>query len=188
MELDRPGCVVDWCSKPMKITKSGTLNIMGFCTTHEGRYYRYGTPTPDVACFECHTTFPFSFPGSHIVKQGNGPQKFYCPTCNVLLSKYNHLVPNHHSLLYFYKLTPVGYIKLLIRQRFSCALCHTSDVKLVVDHDHSCCPGRESCGKCVRGLVCYNCNIFLGRYDTNPDILQQTHEYLDYYDVQRRLS
>lgn len=33
---------------------------------------------------------------------------------------------------------------------------------LVVDHDHACCPGDHSCGKCVKGLICFDCNTALG--------------------------
>lgn len=35
----------------------------------------------------------------------------------------------------------------------------------VVDHDHSCCSGKTSCGKCVRGLIHWGCNIILGHIE-----------------------
>lgn len=50
--------------------------------------------------------------------------------------------------------------------------------KLVVDHDHACCPGETSCGECVRGLVCHNCNVMIGNAKDNPEILEQGAAYL----------
>jgi hypothetical protein len=40
-----------------------------------------------------------------------------------------------------------------------------SDRHLHVDHDHACCPGKTSCGECVRGIVCNSCNTAIGRYE-----------------------
>lgn len=48
----------------------------------------------------------------------------------------------------------------------------------MIDHDHDCCKGVYSCGKCVRGIVCYYCNFLLGNARNNPDILLAAAEFL----------
>lgn len=51
---------------------------------------------------------------------------------------------------------------------------------LVVDHDHSCCPnGANSCGKCIRGLLCKVCNVVLGLMSDQSVRLRRAAEYLD---------
>ena len=49
------------------------------------------------------------------------------------------------------------------KQNNSCSICKIAFKSLKrkgpnVDHDKKCCPGKKSCGKCVRGFICFNCN------------------------------
>jgi hypothetical protein len=63
-----------------------------------------------------------------------------------------------------------------------CAICHrtepTGNGQWAVDHDHGCCPGEESCGKCVRGILCSMCNHGLGMFEDNLDTLMSAVAYL----------
>lgn len=42
-----------------------------------------------------------------------------------------------------------------------CAVCGSKE-DLCIDHDHKCCSGMRSCGKCVRGVLCRNHNLAEG--------------------------
>ena len=68
-----------------------------------------------------------------------------------------------------YGLTQRQFDLLLEVQQFACAMCedpfHVQQL-IHVDHDHSCCPGKNrSCGRCVRGLLCHTCNVALGHIE-----------------------
>lgn len=45
--------------------------------------------------------------------------------------------------------------------------------KICVDHDHLCCPGSKSCGGCIRGLLCDDCNRGAGSCKDDPEILER---------------
>jgi hypothetical protein len=59
----------------------------------------------------------------------------------------------------------------------ACGICKTTDPGgrggWHIDHDHSCCPGEwwQSCGKCIRGLLCHHCNIGMGNFSDDPQRL-----------------
>lgn len=47
-----------------------------------------------------------------------------------------------------------------------------------VDHDHTCCRAKNSCGACVRGLLCRNCNLALGNMKDRPETAERLAAYL----------
>ncbi len=48
-----------------------------------------------------------------------------------------------------------------------------------VDHNRACCPDKKSCGKCVRGLIHWRCNLMLGYAQDKPEALRCAAEYLE---------
>ena len=81
-----------------------------------------------------------------------------------------------------YGLTSNQYDSILRAQSGTCAICLKPCLtgrRLAVDHDHSCCPGETSCGKCIRGLLSASCNFFVGRLEKDPARLQATLAYLE---------
>jgi hypothetical protein len=81
-----------------------------------------------------------------------------------------------------YGVTVDQYNEMLAEQGGGCAICGVSESpdgsSLAVDHDHACCPGRKSCGQCVRGLLCRPCNQGLGNFLDRPELLAGAAEYL----------
>jgi hypothetical protein len=78
------------------------------------------------------------------------------------------------------------YTERFSKQGNCCAICKTikrPDKGWVIDHDHDCCPSRADvyCGKCIRGILCQDCNFGIGRLKDNPAILQEAINYLEKY-------
>lgn len=87
-----------------------------------------------------------------------------------------------------YGLSKEQYESLAEEHQGLCAICkkpesvvhaRTGEVQaLAVDHDHACCPGVKSCGRCVRGLLCRACNTGLGMFGDDEDRLGAALQYL----------
>lgn len=80
-----------------------------------------------------------------------------------------------------YGLGEHDYGRLYEAQNGTCAICQRANGatrRLSVDHDHSCCNGPTSCGRCVRGLLCRPCNDLLGHCRDNPGMLDRAIRYL----------
>lgn len=85
---------------------------------------------------------------------------------------------NLRDRLRTYNLKPQDYWSMLAAQDNKCAACGVALDTPHIDHDHTCCPGRESCGNCVRGLLCLSCNFALGFTQDNPETLKSLIDYL----------
>ena len=80
--------------------------------------------------------------------------------------------------------------ELLDSQNGCCGACGSAfdlygDNTYRVDHDHSCCPGlrSNSCGECIRGLLCSACNFGIAHFSDDPAALQQAASYLEKYNA-----
>jgi hypothetical protein len=70
---------------------------------------------------------------------------------------------------------------MLKAQGHACAMCKTpfaEGKRIFTDHDRSCCPkdGKDrakTCGKCIRGLLCFRCNIALGYIELFREIADE---------------
>jgi hypothetical protein len=81
-----------------------------------------------------------------------------------------------------YGITAKQYEELLAGQGGVCAVCQEAPKpggrRFAVDHDHGCCSGNRSCGKCVRGILCGACNLALGHIRDDPDYVAKLLAYL----------
>lgn len=80
-----------------------------------------------------------------------------------------------------HNLTIEQWDQMFANQGGKCAICgdeNTAERNLHIDHDHECCPGTYSCGKCIRGLLCTQCNTALGLANDDVDRLMQMASYL----------
>lgn len=116
------------------------------------------------------------------------------PTCEECLEGNRHEVAQDRmsnpdlvladNLMRRFNLTLERYREILAIQGGRCAICgrdtpsERRNTRFHVDHDHRCCPGRTSCGECVRGLLCHACNTALGNFKDSPDLLMAAAAYI----------
>lgn len=122
----------------------------------------------------------------------------FCPTCDTWLpeASFHSSLKNSDRLsqmcspcdsLYGmtrkFNISLDRYQKMLDSQGGGCAICggqSRNGDRLSVDHDHACCPQRgRSCGQCVRGLLCADCNRSIGMMADDPQRLRAAADYLE---------
>jgi hypothetical protein len=87
-------------------------------------------------------------------------------------------------LMHHYKMT---FETFLERSANGCEICgNKPERNLHVDHDHNCCKGKVSCGKCVRGIVCNRCNTAVDKLENgimraDYPLYNKLQQYLEKY-------
>lgn len=93
---------------------------------------------------------------------------------------------HRRSRLSSHGVTVEWYAAALQAQDGCCAICkttspHSKHKNFYIDHDHNCCPGPAGCAICVRGLLCDNCNVGIGRFNDDPNLMKAAIDYLETY-------
>lgn len=134
-------------------------------------------PVHDLNCKNCKGSFSHS---------GLGRTPQYCADCRDYeiyrpYRKYVLGTARKSHLKSKYGLTLEQYDELLASQHGCCMICSEKPGKrsMGVDHDHACCPGETSCGDCVRGLLCHRCNVGIGMFNDDPNLLRAAAAYIE---------
>lgn len=164
-----------------KKSKSGYGTYCKECVNEKRRVYLDSIEYNQVdekICVRCLTLK--SIDRFHKDRTSKDNHKSKCMDCS--RGPDGFFVDRNTRLLTMYRITVEDYDKKLNEQGGACAICKISKEDygkyFSVDHDHSCCPGKKSCGKCVRDLLCSKCNVGIGNFDDDSDLLLEASNYL----------
>jgi hypothetical protein len=134
-------------------------------------------------------------PLSDFSRNKKGYLKSACKKCQAeIVAKYRKQYPEkikktkawavRESRYKRYGITKTIFLSMLASQNNRCAICQSDKPNNAwnswhIDHDHSCCNGEGSCGKCVRGILCALCNRGLGSFLDNPKSLTRAAAYIE---------
>lgn len=130
----------------------------------------------DSYCKECRSAYGAAYYRKH-------KKQRFCVDCNVGVIEWRNRCDSCKERYLFNKncmrhgITIEEYEAMFERQAGVCAIC-SSDAKLTIDHDHTHCPGAFGCSECVRGLLCFKCNVGLGSFNDDLDTMQLAMTYV----------
>lgn len=150
------GCVMPssnskgWCANCIKRGGPPSRRNIGNLLNNENERY----------CSKCKNIFQIDeFFKSH--------HKGRCVSCQAWVKRDVYLKQN-------YGINTKKYEEMLKKSNNGCYICgktkkENNNKYLSIDHDHSCCPEKKSCGSCIRGILCDICNRAVGLLKDNPD-------------------
>jgi hypothetical protein len=143
----------------------GIVQAFGLCGLHHQRSVRKAIRdledrAPTITCAYCGESQTLGLTG------------FVPDLCRQCSRRFDHMRRR-------YGIGVSEYRRIMEEQQGKCAICGRSGEWLAVDHDHRCCPPeRKTCGRCVRGLLCSNCNSGLGMFGEDPQVISRAISYL----------
>ncbi len=171
-------CTCHWCSKSfekaaVEIKRSGLNFCSKDCTLTYQNFQKIEARAKDNfpieeerVCVRCRIRKPFSAYAKH-KKMISGIER-KCKQCR--FETRNVKLRKERDLKKKYNLSLLDYENMRLIQENKCKIC-TKEKKLFVDHCHT-------TGK-VRGLLCATCNVGLGSYLDNTELLKEAIKYLD---------
>jgi len=129
-------------------------------------------------CFPCKRAKDIEYAGDHRAGNLEGVRRSarrYARKPEVRAAKTGYV------RLRKYGLTPEVFAAKLAEQGGHCPFCPPGMVAEAwdVDHDHRCCPGQWSCGRCVRAILCRLHNRGLGAFGDDPELLRAAADYIE---------
>lgn len=113
-------------------------------------------------CKRCHTDYMINY-------YKNNPDKTAAK--NKMNTRFVPAWKRHH-------LDESVYLDMFNKYNGLCHSCKNNKAE-VIDHDHSCCKKNRSCGKCVRGILCRQCNLVLGILEEDKGKIKNLLNYID---------
>jgi Recombination endonuclease VII len=162
-------------SKKSKGWKKG--EPLKFIQGHTSRHGKHTTLMTDRLCEKGHSK-----------KAGEA----HCKICSAATSrKWTRENPEKRRAIKLkcqYNTTPEAVQDKLVEQNNACDICKlpfSADNLPCMDHDHACCPGKDSCGKCLRSFLCSTCNFAIGALRDNVKLLGAAIQYLKKWETQK---
>jgi len=93
------------------------------------------------------------------------------------------MIDSSAELKWRYGISAEQVAELAAQQEGLCYLCgepldFEKPRAIAIDHDHSCCRGKRSCGTCVRGIACRLCNNGIGHFGDDPERMRRVADNL----------
>jgi hypothetical protein len=124
----------------------------------KGKRYKDGRRN---VCKKCHTAYVTAY-------YNNNPEK------KAAKNKMNSVYQNNWIR---HRISEERYNQLLNLHNGKCHSCKDK-MAVSIDHDHNCCNQARSCGQCVRGVLCNQCNSALGLLQENKKKIQGLLDYI----------